>query len=127
MNAPAATARTERIAALLQRELADIFLRKVKDPRLKACVISQVRLSNDLRVAWVGLSAYGADEASIRKALQKAAGFIRREVSSRLELRHSPELRFEIDHGAEILMDMTRKIRALRDDSTDENDDTDED
>ena len=126
MNAPAATARTERIAALLKRELADIFLQKVKDPRLQACVISQVRLSNDLRVAWVGLSAYGADEVGIRKALEKAVGFIRREASSRLELRHSPELRFEIDHGAEILMEMTHKIRSLHADSTDDTDDTDE-
>jgi len=121
MNAPATTARAERIAALLKRELADIFLRKVKDPRLRACVVSDVRLSNDLRVAWVKLSAYGADEVALRRALEKANGFIRREASSRLDLRHSPELRFEMDHGAEILMEMTQKIRALRVNS--ENDD----
>lgn len=124
MKEPSASARTERIAALLKRELADIFLRKVKDPRLQACVISRVRLSSDLRVAWVGLSAYGADETGIRKALEKAVGFIRREASSRLDLRHSPELRFEMDRGAEILVEMTRKIRDLG--VASETDDSDE-
>lgn len=108
------TTRTERIAELLKRELADIFQRRVKDPRLKACVVSNVRLSNDLRIAWVGLNTYGLDETEVRKALEKAGGFLRREASSRLELRHSPELRFEIDHGPEILMEMTHKIRSLR-------------
>ncbi|MBM3215592.1 30S ribosome-binding factor RbfA [Candidatus Poribacteria bacterium] len=105
--------RVERIAELLKRELADIFLRRVKDPRLQECVVSNVRVSSDLRVAWVGLSIYDADEPSIRKALAKASGYIRREAASRLDLRHSPELRFEVDRGPKLLMDMTERLRSL--------------
>jgi len=125
--ADGSSGRVERVAELIKRELADIFQRKIKDPRLQESVVSQARLSSDLRVAWISLSHYDADEETIRAALEKAKGFIRRELSARLSLRHSPELRFEMDRGPQQLMEMTQRLRKLRiedgrEDSQDESD-----
>ncbi|MDA1191298.1 MAG: 30S ribosome-binding factor RbfA [Candidatus Poribacteria bacterium] len=120
--------RAERVAEQLKRELGDVLQREVKDPRLRQCVVANVRLSGDLRVAWVGLSVYPAEEKpGVERALNKASGFIRRQVTRRMKLRNSPELRFEFDDGAKRLIDMTQLIdqvdKGEPDSAPDEDDD----
>jgi ribosome-binding factor A len=114
--------RVARVEELVRRELADIFLRSVKDPRLQQCVVSRVAMSRDLRVARVWLSAYGQDEEEIHSALSKASGYLRREVARRLDLRNSPELRFEMDRGPRQLMEMSELLRGLDTGATEEAD-----
>ena len=105
--------RTDRVAEQMRRELSDIFKREVNDPRLNECVVSRVRMSSDLRVAQVSLSIFNLDETEVRKALKSATGFIRKEVSGRMSLRNSPELRFEFDKSAKTLIEMTQLLRTV--------------
>jgi len=94
------THRVERVAAQLQKEISEIMRRDLKDPRVSMCSITQVKLSPDLRNATIRVSVVGepdSQQAAV-EGLQRARGFIRRELGARLtNLRFAPELRFELD------------------------------
>ena len=93
----------------IRRELSAI-LREVKDPRVKDCLLSLVRVevTNDLSYCTVYVSTMeGMDRTKTAVAgLKSAAGYIRRELGKRLSLRHVPELLFKatdsIEYGAHI-------------------------
>jgi ribosome-binding factor A len=91
----------------MQKELA-MVLREVKDPRVKDAFISitAVDVTGDLKFAKVYYSAMMGDKKEIAKGLKSSAGYIRRELAQRLNLRMTPELTFfedhSIEHGAHI-------------------------
>lgn len=99
--------RKNRINESVAREIADI-LREVKDPRIQQSfiTITSALVTADLKFAKIYYSHIGGDEKEIKKGLQSACGFIRRELATRLNLRITPELKFYFDdspqHGAEI-------------------------
>jgi ribosome-binding factor A len=88
-----------QVGGLIQQEISDLLSRKLKDPRLEMVVITGVDVSPDLKQARVFFSRYGRPE-EVRQSLaglQKAAGFIKRELGTRLQLRYVPELQFVHD------------------------------
>ena len=100
--------RIGRINEEIQRELAAL-IRTVKDPRVHGLVsITAVDTTSDLRYAKIYVSVLDkSDVGEVVKGLKSAGGYLRRELSRALNLRHTPELIFErddsIDHGAHIL------------------------
>ena len=98
-----ASNRIGRINDEIQKELASL-LRTVKDPRVSETMltITHVDTTSDLRYARVYVSALNCpDEKGLMKGLKSAAGFIRRELGRRVELRYVPELLFEMDTNIE--------------------------
>ena len=96
--------RIERVNEQIRREIAEILLTGTKDPRLGRLVsIVNVETSVDLHYAKVLYSVMGTEKekAEVAKALESAAPFIRKELMSRLKLRHTPELRFVLDETME--------------------------
>ena len=99
--------RRDRINEEIQKEMASI-LRKVKDPRVGEAFISitAADCTPDLKYAKVYYSAMGGDQKEIAKGLKAAAGFMRRELASSLNLRMTPELSFiedeSVAYGARI-------------------------
>lgn len=94
--------RQERIADLVQRELSDIVQRRVKDPRLDGVTITGTRVSADYQYAEVYFYRLGGNPEQLQEAkegLESANGFIRRELGSRLTIRHTPALRFHLDES----------------------------
>ncbi len=95
--------RINKINEEVRRELSSI-VRELKDTRIPMMTsIVAVRVTNDLSYAKVYVSVM-ADAEGQKKAiegLKSAAGFVRRELGHRLQLRHTPELVFEIDHSIE--------------------------
>ncbi len=92
--------RPEKVAHLMRREIAEIVLMQLRDPRMsKMMSVTDVEVTPDLSFARVYVSMLGDDaqRALSVKALQHAAGFIRRELGDRLGLREVPELRFMLD------------------------------
>ena len=94
--------RIGRINDEMQKELSSI-LREVKDPRLKDAFISitAVEVTGDLKFAKVYYSAMMGDKKEIAKGLKSSAGYIRREIAQRLNLRMTPEFSFHEDHSIE--------------------------
>lgn len=104
------TRRTERISNLIRQEISQLLQEQVNDPRLKSLIsVTGVSVSADLGHAKVFFSALGdgVDRDEILRGFEAAAGFLRRELASRLVLRHVPELRFyfddSIERGARVL------------------------
>jgi len=91
--------RADRVADLIKMEVADLLLKQVKDPRIGSVTITGVKVTDDLRTARIYFVEMGKDSCSteVLKGLGKAAGFLRRELSRRLQLRHVPELLFTYD------------------------------
>jgi len=95
--------RTRRVGEQMQRELADLIQRELKDPRLGFVTVSAVDVSKDLSYAKVYVSTLG-DSPEIEQtleALSHASGFLRRELGRRMILRIVPELRFVHDVSVE--------------------------
>jgi len=100
--------RSHRVADFIQRELSELLRTELKDPRISSMVtVSSVEVSRDLGSAKVHYTIMGAEPGereSTDAALQSAAGFLRRKLASRLNMRSVPQLRFyyddSIEHGA---------------------------
>jgi ribosome-binding factor A len=95
--------RNLRVADLIKRELSDILVKKIRDPRLNSIIIQNVEVSADLRRAKIYYSRINQDveEADITAGLNSAMGFFRRHLSRELNLRYTPELIFYQDHTQE--------------------------
>lgn len=96
--------RPERVGHRMQREIAEIISRELRDPRLGAMVsVTDVEVTPDLSFARVFVSVLkdGAERDRVLEGLQSAAGFIRRTLGPRLGLREVPELRFQLDTSIE--------------------------
>lgn len=91
--------RATRVADQIRMEVAEIIMRKTKDPRVSSVTVTDVELSNDLRFARVYVTTLrdGQAEVDAFEGLAKAAGFIRAELGRRLHLRYTPELIFQKD------------------------------
>ncbi|CAM0557059.1 30S ribosome-binding factor RbfA [Vreelandella titanicae] len=95
--------RTDRVADQLQKELAVLIQREVKDPRLGMVTVSGVTVSRDLGYSDVYVTLLGEQEPERIKenlqVLKRAAGFLRSQIAKRIKLRHVPELRFHFDES----------------------------
>ena len=110
--------RMERINGLLREEIAGLMASQVNDPRLKGIItITQVRTASDLRSARVYVSVMGAE--TVRQealaGIQSSASYLRRELRSRVSLRHVPFLTFQLDDAmleADRLMQLIDDLEA---------------
>jgi len=95
--------RSRRIEDQIQRLLSDVIRNDVRDPRLSQAIITAVRVSRDLSVAWVYYSVLQADGKtdSLDDAFKSAVGFMRSRLAKDLTVRRVPELRFELDETGE--------------------------
>jgi len=91
------------VGDFIQRELAGIITREVKDPRLSPMLtISGVEVSRDLSVAKVYYSLFDAEEQKdTQTALVSASGFLRNQLARQMNTRSVPQLRFFFDDSAE--------------------------
>ena len=93
--------RAERVSDQMKQEIADILMRKIKDPRIGFVTVTDVEVADDLRNAKVFVSVYGSDKASTLKGLDSAASFIRSELGHRMRMKFVPELLFRYDDSVE--------------------------
>lgn len=94
--------RTERIGTELHRGLAEILRSEVKDPRVAAITLQEVRVSRDLAHAKVYFTCFPVDECGeeqVRLLNERLAGFLRRELARRTRLRTVPQLHFVHDES----------------------------
>jgi ribosome-binding factor A len=95
--------RHERIAEEILHEMEIMLAGELRDPRLEPnMTVTEVRLSPDMKLAHIFIDIAGTPEeqAAALAGLEKAGGYIRRELSERVLLRRSPELKFHLDTSA---------------------------
>jgi ribosome-binding factor A len=111
--------RIDRISEEVKKVISDIIRNDLNDPRIALLTsVVAAEVTPDLKYAKVFVSVLGTEEEkqSTIKGLKSAAGFIRRELGKNIELRHSPEVTFQLDntieHGAyinKLLNDVMKK------------------
>jgi ribosome-binding factor A len=91
--------RAGRVGDQILKELADLLMRKVKDPRIQGVTLTGIDLGNDLKIAKVYYSLIGGDPEikNAQSGLESAKGFIKHEVGRRLDLKYLPEIIFKYD------------------------------
>ena len=91
--------RSRRIEDQILRILNEVVRAHVRDPRLDGAMISAVKVSKDLSVAWVYYTALNPDHdrAELGAAFESAMKFLRSRLAAELTVRHVPELRFAYD------------------------------
>lgn len=99
--------RSQRLSILLREEVADIVINKLKDPRLGFVTVTDVELSDDLRIAKVFVSVLKEQERELTlQILNDARGFVRSEIAKRLRIKIIPTFEFiydeSIDRGFKI-------------------------
>jgi ribosome-binding factor A len=95
--------RPERLAEGIREEVARIVASELKDPRLGFLTVTRVEVTRDLGHArvMVGVLGDAAERDRSMAALQRASGFVRREIGRRLRIRVVPEIEFRYDKGIE--------------------------
>jgi ribosome-binding factor A len=108
--------RPERVGEMVLRELSQMLLRDLKDPRLRGVTLTGVRMTDDLRHGRVFFSHFeGSARAEAAVAgFKSASGFIRRQIGQALGLRYTPELDFEFDPGPERAARIDALLRTSR-------------
>lgn len=100
--------RASRLAETLKVEISQMIREELKDPRIGFVTVTNIDVAEDLGHAKVFVSVLG-DEVQRKESLDglnRAAGFVRREIGQRVRLRYAPEIVFKydpsIEHGAHI-------------------------
>ena len=112
--------RLQRIADRIRRELSEMLIREISDPRLQQIFVTDVRVDKELAFADIYVSAVEGSERSdeIMSGLHSAGGFIRRELAARVELRTFPRLRFHWDPTPENADQIEKLLAQLKDKDT---------
>ncbi|MGY4689864.1 30S ribosome-binding factor RbfA [Salibacterium sp. K-3] len=107
--------RADRVGEQIKKEMADILAREVKDPRVQFVTVTGVDVTGDLQQASVFVTVLGneEDQEDTIKALQKARGFIRSEIGSRIHLRKTPDISFHFDESIDYGNRIERLLKEL--------------
>ncbi len=108
--------RAVRVGDQLLKEMAELLMKKVNDPRVKRTTLTGIHLSDDLKHARIYYSVLGGDQA-VREAqagLDSAKGFIKRELSLRMALKYIPEIIFKHDRTLEMGDHMEKLFETLK-------------
>jgi ribosome-binding factor A len=94
--------RPQKVADLIQRELSDLLRRDVRDPHVGMVTLTSVDVAPDLSHAKVYFTILDKQkQEETTKALQRAAGFLRSQLSHRMNMYTTPALRFVYDESVE--------------------------
>lgn len=93
------TSRGRKVADLIQRELAVLIQREIKDPRIGMVTINEAKVSRDLAFADIYFTVLpvGDDVTQVEELLNQAGGFLRKQLARVLSTRTTPRLRFHYD------------------------------
>ena len=98
--------RKDRVAQRIKEEISNIIHDKIKDPRIGFLTITNVEITNDLRIAKVFYSVLGDDDKKkeAKEGLESALKYIRKLLVETVELRYTPDIMFRLDTSVEYNM-----------------------
>ena len=113
MTASKSFSRKDRVAEQIRRELAELIRTELKDPRVGMISITDVEVTADYAHAKVFFSTLAGSEhvAEVLVGLQKASGFLRRELGKRISIHMTPQLHFVFDQSLERGADLSQLIQ----------------
>ena len=111
--------RADRVGGQVKKELCDLLRKEIRDPRLDSVTIMGVDLSDDLRSARVFFSVAQEEEARVDAlaGFKSASGYLKRRLSTRLELKYTPELRFIYDESLDRATDLNKLLKTINEET----------
>ncbi len=109
--------RSDRVGGQIQKTVSDILLKNIKDPRLDNAIISSVKMTSDLKLAYIYYVLHGGNKKSIadaEKGFLSALGYIKKTISRQLGLRYMPELKFYYDESFDYGSKMDSLIKKIK-------------
>ena len=112
--------RSDRVADSIRKEISEMFVKRIKDPRIGFITLTRVTVTEDCRLAKVYYSIVGTPEQKRKsmEGLNSAKGYIRRELGHRMNLKYTPELVFQFDPSIEYAIHMGELIDHLQEERT---------
>lgn len=109
--------RMDKVNQQIKREIGQILLQELGDPRFMFVTVTAVDVSKDLRHAKVYYSVLGDQKnlPSVKSGLEKARGMIRKLVGERITIRYTPELFFAYDDSVEKSARIEKTLREIKD------------
>lgn len=103
--------RSERICNKIQSAISDLLSRKMYDPRIEMATVSGVKMTEDLRIAYVYIAVFGGPKkaSDALDGFRKSKGFIKKSIAPTLGLKYMPELKFVLDES----FDRSARMDAL--------------
>jgi ribosome-binding factor A len=110
--------RLQRIADRIREEFSEMLVKEISDPRLDGISVTDVKVDRELAFADIFISAVEGRQRApeVIEGLKHASGFLRKELSARIELRVFPRLRFHWDPTPEQSDNIERLLAKLRQD-----------
>lgn len=104
--------RKDRVSEQIRRELAELIRTELKDPRVGMISLTDVEVTADYAHAKVFFSTLAGSEnlQEVLTGLQKASGFLRRELGKRISIHMTPQLHFAFDQSLERGADLSKLI-----------------
>ena len=108
--------RSDKVADLIQREISEMLLRGLKDPRIGFVTITKVTVSEDCRMAKIYFSVVGSPEEReiSTEGLNSAKGYVRKELGRRIRMKYTPEISFQFDPSIEYAIHIGEIIEQIR-------------
>ena len=113
MTANKSFSRKDRVSEQIRRELAELIRTELKDPRVGMISITDVEVTADYAQARLFFSSLAGSEklSAVMSGLEKASGFLRRELGKRISIHTTPQLHFVFDHSLERGADLSKLIQ----------------
>lgn len=108
--------RVQRISEEIRKVVSDLIFNRLNDPRINSMTsVTRVEVTRDLSFAYIYISVLGDEKEKEDSllGLNSAKGFIRKEIGSRVEMRHIPEPIFRLDESIEQAIHMTKLIEEV--------------
>jgi ribosome-binding factor A len=112
-------ARSKRVSGHIQKVLADVLQKHVKDPRLEMATITGVKVSRDLRTARVYFTTSGDKKRSQEavEGFKSAAGYVKRTLAQHLGLRYMPDVQFCYDNSFDYGSHINKVLKSIKTDN----------
>ena len=108
--------RSQRVSDLLRKEIADIVIYRLKDPRIGFITITGVDVTDDIKMARVYVSVFqDKEKKTTLETLNSARNFIRSELSKRLRMKFIPSIEFRLDTSIEYGSKIEKLLKEIED------------
>ncbi len=109
----AVSKRPARVAESIRERLAELLLRKIRDPRVVGASLTGVDMTPDLRTAIIYFCCAEGEEVNVQEGLDSAQGFLRSQLAKSLALRYMPKLVFKNDLSISHHSEMNKILKEI--------------
>ncbi len=113
-----ASQRAQRVAETIHKEISNLLIKGLKDPRIGFVTITSVDVTSDLRQAKIYYTLMGGqgDRDQTKSGLDSSTSYVRQQLGKVLRLRHIPEIQFIYDASFEYGQHIEKLLNEVKSD-----------